>query len=188
MSRFWWVLVLASMLVFEAHPFGPVSGARPKRIVNSKYGFSVVFPKTWYVYEGADLPVFFNYRPEDSAPQGQLPPHGASIALIRCRHSPEVQGTTDLSSCADREVRAHFGVNVRKANISGPVSGALAALQVSYDEPALSPDRYSSHFVSVFWASGTTILGAELEYIKGDPDGQRYKETLLQVVRSFKPL
>lgn len=192
MNRLWPGVVLASILMTNAHA-GASSPRRPERIRSPKYGFSVAFPQPWYVWRtGEGLPVFFNYRPQDQLPQGRLPPHGASIALVACRLAQYVQDIADVSSCAAQSVRGSTGGSVsvtgKKSEIAGPVSGAMA-LRTDCDEPVYGEGEEDVvHLVVVFWLFHGRAFGAELEYFKSDPDGPRYERALLEIVRSLKPL
>ena len=92
LNRLWSGLILASMLVIDVHAAGPLSARRPERIRNRKYGFSVVFPKAWYVWEGAGLPTFFNYSAEGAPPASNGFPHTGAAAAPwgehRCHNVP----------------------------------------------------------------------------------------------------
>jgi hypothetical protein len=180
-------LGLACATTLSAQGAKTNAGSRPDRITNNKYRFSVMFPPKWFVYDGGDVPAFFNFRPELSV-QGELPPGGASICMLVTTDEKEQQSDTALSKWAEQKVKSHHGGNVERRVINGPVeTGASPALRVSLDSPALSPDLQSLRYVIVFWQYKGTSFGLELSYAKDDPNATRYENVLLEVMRSFRP-
>ena len=158
-----------------------------KRIFSKDHGYSVVLPKRWYVYNGGDLPLFFNYRAEDALPQGQLPPGGAEIHLLLPAEWRQDNSVHSMSSWVAQEVRMHNGSHVKRNLIRGPaMSGRKRALQVSFDQLALGTPGQSLRLVAVFWQVKDRPFAAELSYVEGDSKGRQYQTVLLEMVRSFK--
>lgn len=164
-------------------PGGGTDG-RPTRIISKRYGFSVVFPRGWYVYEGAHLPLFFNYSAEKALPQGRLRPGMAEIDFMDCLILREV---ATVPSCSEHEVVVNIGATPERKEISGPAAiGSPRALQFSYDQRQMgNMDRL--HYVTVYWEYRGRVLGAELSYRMGDPSGSQYERVLLEIVQSFRP-
>jgi len=163
----------------------------PERLVTSgKYHFSVVRPLGWFVYEGADVPVFFNFLAEDAPPQGQLPPGGASILLLLCQSRSGHIEVNSITTCAQQEAAVNRGISLSMRYIRGPVQ-ASPALLVSFDQRGLGrigeTRQPSKHFVAAYWEYRGQPFGAELSYYKTDPKGSHYERDLLEMVRSFKP-
>lgn len=146
-----------------------------------------MFPPKWFVYDGGDVPAFFNFRPEESV-QGELPPGGASICMLVAGDEKGLQSDSAFSRWAEQRVRSHHGANVERTSANGPVATeASPALRVSFDSSALSPDLPSLRYVIVFWQYKGRFFGVELSFVKDDPNASRYKKVMLEVMRSFRP-
>jgi hypothetical protein len=160
---------------------------RAARAISRTYQFSVASPHGWFEFENADGMVFFNYRAEQSLPQGEFPPGGASIN-IRVRDTASAGRSGDLlPSRADHAIQMHHGVSVERGYVVGPKAiGVVRALRVSFDQVALSADLQSLHFVTVFWDFRGHSFEAELSYGKGDPRGGHDERVLLDLVRSVR--
>jgi hypothetical protein len=181
-------------LVASANAQGIKTSAeeRPSRIVNKPYGFSVPFPKRWFVYEGGDLPAFFNYSADKASPQGEPPPGGADIALKVCDRKRAKSGADPVSYCVEREARAHRGATIERKEIRGLVKVEPSNVtKLSFDEPGLGKVDHTPlstlHFIVVLWDFRGNVFEAELSYVKDDPKAARYEETLIEIVRGFRP-
>jgi len=157
---------------------------RHSRVTSKKYGFSIVFPRGWYVYEGAHLPLFFNYPEEKALPQGRLRLGMAEIDFVDCYIRGEV---ATVPSCSEHELDVNTGATPERKEIGGPVAiGSPRALQFSYDQRQLG-DMDRLHYVTVYWGYRGSVLGAELSYRMGDPNGSQYERILTEIVQSFRP-
>lgn len=171
-----------------SHSQQPRVDRGPWEIVNRKFGFSIARPKRWYVYEGGDLPMLFNYSAESALPWGDLPPGGARILML-VRDSNDVHDRKDaLSSAAEYVVWRSNGIHPQQKFTSGPTAIPSAkALCVSFERPAPGPDDQSLRVVAIAWKFKDKVFIAQLSYVIGDPGGERYERALSEVVRSFKP-
>lgn len=179
-------------LIMAAIVFGQIapstSSHRPERLVSKKYGFSVVFPRGWFVVGELDPPLCFNFPAERMLPQGELPSRGARIS-INVRERAEGVPTADrLSEWADHEIEVLHGINVSRSFVAGPpVEGASRALYVLADQPAFGEPGQSHSVAMVLWHFERRDFVAELTFITDDDRGKRYQRTLLEMMRSFKP-
>jgi hypothetical protein len=179
---------LASGIVLCAQVATQKSDRRPSRIISEKNGFSVMFPRRWFVWQGGDAPVFFNFSAEKAPPQGRLPDGGASIIMHVADAIPQTQATDALSSWAERLIRANSGNNVERRYGSGPpVAGVSRALQLSFDQPGFGDGESPTRFVIILWELSGKLFAAELSYYKGDPRAPQHERVLFDVVRSFRP-
>ncbi len=162
------------------------AGGRPDRIIDDKHGFSVMFPKGWFMFDNGDVPAFYNFSPENSI-QGNLPVGGASIELLVRDALKDQPSTHPLFAWADQEVGREHGINVGRQDIGGLAAvGASYALRVSFDRKALGTHAPSLHFVIILWQSEKGLFGARLCFIKNDPKGHQYEHLLRQIVESFR--
>jgi hypothetical protein len=163
------------------------ASSRPDRIINEKHGFSVIFPKGWFMFDNGDVPAFYNFSPEKSI-QGNLPVGGASIELLVRDAEKEQQSANPLLAWADQEIGSEHGINVGRQDINGPTAIRVSrALRVSFDRKALGTHAPSLHFVIILWQFKSRLFGAQLSYIKNDPKASQHERTLSQLVGSFKP-
>jgi hypothetical protein len=182
-------LAIACVGTLNAQVKSPKLNTRPSRITAENYKFSIVFPRGWFVLESGAPPVLFSFAPEQAGPQGQFPPGGASIRMIVEDEAQPAQLADVLSSRADHDITANDGVGVQRKYIRGPVvTGASRALQVSFDQPALGSGEQSLRFVIVLWRYKSKVFEAELSYFKNDPNGGQHQRTVLDVMRSFRPI
>lgn len=155
---------------------------KTERIANNKYGFSVVRPHKWYVFVGADTPSFHNYRAEDAPSNGDIPAGGADIWMHASAASdPPEQG--ELSRWAGKIVSARHGSDARERSIQAPGS---TGLEVTFNQLPLGTPGDTLRIVVLAWRARNTIFGAELTYIKDDPQAAEYERVLVDVMRSFR--
>jgi hypothetical protein len=162
--------------------------SRAGRIVNETYGFSVVRPPKWFVYDGGEVPSFFNFRPEKSI-QGELPQGGASIVMVVAPAENERQVENALVLWAERRVRTHNGTDPKRSAVAGPAAtGPSPAIRVAFSSIPISADLPSLGYVMAFWRYHGQLFGLELSYRKDDPNQAHYESVMMQVMRSFTPL
>ena len=181
-------LVLGCAAALGAQDIKQAAHSRADRSVNEKYGFSVVRRPKWFVYNGGEVPSFFNFRPEQSI-QGELPKAGASIVMVVAPAENEQERDDALVLWADRRVRTHNGTDPERSAVAGPVvTGSSPAIRVAFSSIPLSADLPSLGYVLVFWRYRGRSFGLELSYRKDDPSPAHYESVLMEVMRSFTPL
>jgi hypothetical protein len=183
------LLALVLLMCMAGQPAQTAAGHNndePNRIVAMHGGFSVTQPPGWFVEVGAELPLFFNYPPERSLPQSQVPPGGAETYLLNCKSVQREVELVYVSSCAYHQIRAYHAVNVLKRDMPAHTVGAAPAFQESFDDPVLG-NFPRQHYVFVFWESRKEVFEAELRHSLGDPNGEEYQRVLLMLLRSIPP-
>lgn len=183
------LLGLVSLTVANAQPSGPQSRGQQERIVNQRYHFSVTFPKGWFVFEGGDLPSFYNFPEEKLLPQGNLPKGGASIIFLAQESGQTRRGEQTLPAWVEKRVRIEVGSSVQRKEFTGPTAVEVStALRVEFDQLPLGLIGKPLHSMIVAWQLGGELFGVELTYFKDDPHGSQYERVLLDIARSFKQI
>ncbi len=158
------------------------------RIVNQRYAFSVMRPRGWFVFEGGDLPSFYNFRAEESLPQGELPRGGAEIRMMAksiAADQPQDSLNVWVTSLVTRERGINLGERTNSTSAKGLPPGVVT---VEFDQPPLGQPGDFLHGVLVAWHGQRGFLCALLTFIKGDPKADDHRRSLVDLIRSFRSL
>jgi hypothetical protein len=165
-----------------------VQDSQSRQVVNRKYGFSLLGPKEWFVFEDADLPSFYSFRAEKMLPKGELPLGGAEIDLVASREQHAGEKDAMRKWALEAVARAR-GTNTQERPVPGPTAAAEStALWIAYDQLPLGTPGETLHMVLVTWQTRTTFFGAQLRYWKGDRSGSKHERAVLDLMRSFRSL
>ncbi len=164
-------------------------GSKPGEIVNRKYGFSLVRPKGWFVFQSGDLPSFLQLSRRNDVSTGRASSRGGRIKIL-ATPSQHIEGEGGpLRAWALSLAIAARGADIHERAVPNPVREAKSmARWVEYDQPPLGDPGDTLHRVLIAWQAGNKFFGAQLTMLKGDPRSQEHERVALELVRSFRNL
>ena len=161
---------------------------QPIQVASSKYEFSVALPPGWFVLRGGALPILANYPPEKALPQWHLPHGGAIIELVLCPTGGPYPKEPTVESCMEHQFAIEgAGITLQEKAPGPPSLGPAEATLSAGEQVPLGTPRQILHLWTVLWRYQGRVIGAQLSYVKGEPD-RHYKAVLLELVRSFQPI
>lgn len=183
-------LMVASLMCFAFSTFECLSVAQGHQYTSRKYRFSLEVPMGWRYGRSASegLPLIINFQWSQLQPQLDLPKGGAIIHMISEEGLPEPNGSYTLEEWAEFDERAGVSETVSSRALSLPKeTGISRAIMASFDEKTYSPSEQRQHQTAVYWDFRGRRFAAYLNFIVGDPKAKEYRDTLLEIMRSFRP-
>jgi hypothetical protein len=172
-------------------------GARPlppneaRLFVSGKYGFSIDPPAGWRiaVLSTTGLPVLANFPWSRLPAQLLLPNRGAMIHIVAEDGQPGKNRDLSLEDWAEFDQRGAERETVSSRGLDmPPTTGVSRATIEAFDDMSYDSSEQRQHHFTVYWEFRGKRFATYLDYVAGDPKGDRYEAALIKLMRSIRPL